>query len=94
MALDSTSLKRVISKTADEIVKAAKRPTQNKPKHKIVWGTVVSIHAGSPATLTIALAGGNVTGVTYLDWYAPTGGDYVMCERYGTDLVCYGTLAS
>jgi hypothetical protein len=94
MALDSASLRRVISKTADEIVKAAKRPSQNSPRRKIVWGTVTEIHSGSPATLTIMLAGGTVDGVTYLSWYSPTVDDYVMCERYGTDLVCYGTLAS
>jgi hypothetical protein len=93
MALSSETLRRVISKTADEIVKAAKRPSQNSPRRKIVWGTVKDFESGD-TTLTITLAGGDVTGIAYLNWYSPTNEDYVMCERQGTDLVCYGTLAS
>lgn len=94
VSLTSASLLRQIAKLADEIVKAAKKPITNAPRHKIVWGTIYSIDGGTPASLTITLAGGNASGITYLNWYSPTVGDYVMCERYGTDLVCYGTLAS
>jgi hypothetical protein len=94
MADIGSDLRRVIARTADEIVKAAKKSVTNAPRHKIVWGTVESLESGTPPTLTIKLAGGNVAGICYLSWYTPSPGDYVMCERYGTDLVCYGTLAS
>lgn len=53
------------------------------------WGTVISIQTGPPQTVTITLAGSNVpiAGVRFKRSYAPVGGDTVLVDHVGTDIV-------
>lgn len=90
------SLRRVIRVTADEIIRAATRPTPNSPRNTLAWATVEAITLGVPATLTVKVGGSSteVSGVKFLASYFPRVGDYVACIHYGHDLVVLGPLSN
>jgi hypothetical protein len=91
MSRDSVpvSTLKYIRNFADAIIKASKAPITNAPKHEIVWAMVDSVQVGPPKTLTIFLSGSSTStaGVSYASSYVPEVGDYVMCSKFGTDLV-------
>jgi hypothetical protein len=91
----SNPLHHYIRKLSDSIVKAAGEGTPSTPSKSTVWGVVVSITAGPPKTVIIALQGSSVrTGqLRYHNSYSPTVGDTVKCDWYGTDLVVEDKLA-